>query len=644
MAGQRVNAENVNRKSQLAPKVIFVVVFFFIVFAFEMYLAYNYLAFFSVNTPMHNIAIMNFLYSLNGLFKYFNLPLIPTFLPMLKSVGSVWYLNVALFAFLMLTVRRANKFRGMEHGSARWANKRERKLFLRKKVKNVIPIADEMYINVNKPQTYNTNEIIIGGSGSGKSFQGFIAHLLEMEYSGVVIDVKGSLYKQTYKILKKHGFDIRVFNLNNLKYSNTFNPFVYLTDSTDVDKLVETFVVNSRREGGQTGEGFWEDTLSMLLCATINYLMMFEDEEKTFYRCLKLAASIELINGQIAPHCEMAQAMQRAAEIEPDCPAIINWNNVKIAPAETLQSVVISLTSRLRLWANKDLRVLTATDEMNFDDLPEKKVVIFLIIEEGDRTYRSISSMFISTVVSRLKYLTKTKYDGKLPRLVSYELDEFTNAGILPNWEETVSTIRSQNMRVVMGIQNLQQLKKNYEKSYETIMDNCSIINVFAAAGNSTAEMIVKKLDKTTISEDNLSYKSTLTGSGSSNIQERGKGRDLMTVSEIRTKPKDKAIVIIDNFHPFFVDKYKTHLHPEFPNLGHDDASHPHAKNNTKIEVEYAKLYKQHVAEYNAALQAKATQTDFFDDFADESEKPIVIETQDEIENEFLKTLKEANI
>lgn len=590
------SAQNVLSTKRKGLKWFFCTLIILLIFFIEALAAYNYLCYKQANYLTYESNLNAFILSLIGFMTHTKIPLnAKTLTEILRCIGAVWYINVIIFCMLLLSLHRKRNFAGVEHGSARWASYSEKRDFRHSETSGLIPIADNILVSPKNNKLNNLNELVVGGSGSGKSFTKLIPDIMFQFGSYIITDVKGDLYKFLYKILKKNGYKVRVLNLENLKYSNCFNPISYCQDNIDVDKLVNTFVINSRKEGAQTGEAFWEDTLSMLLTAAILYVLNTPSEEKTFYRCLCLAASIELVNGKVSPYCEIERAMQRMEIENPYSPAVLNWRLVKQAAPETLQSVVISLTSRLRLWANEDLQILTQKDEMNFDALAEEKTAIFLIVPEGDRTYQSISSMFISTAVNRLKTIAKNKYNGSLPMLVSFELDEFANTGILPNWADTVSTIRSQNIRAMMIIQDLQQLKKNYDKSEKTIMSNCAIFNYLGTSDSDTNKMISERLGKTTIIGNDISYQTGMSGKG--NVSERSTGRSLLTADEIEHLKKNKSIVIISNYYPIFASKYRTEKHPLFELLGNNEGSH--TKNNTDIAEQYKELYASH---YNAFI------------------------------------------
>ena len=47
--------------------------------------------------------------------------------------------------------------------------------------------------------------------------------------------------------------------------------------------------------------------------------------------------------------------------------------------------------------------------------------------------------------------------------------------GKIPNFNETLAVVRSHNIRICIVLQGLSQLKALYEKTWESIIGNCSI-------------------------------------------------------------------------------------------------------------------------------------------------------------------------
>lgn len=59
-----------------------------------------------------------------------------------------------------------------------------------------------------------------------------------------------------------------------------------------------------------------------------------------------------------------------------------------------------TLSTRLSLWAIKEVDMLTSTDEMDFDDIGVHKTAIFLIIPAARQTYKALANIFYTQLLS----------------------------------------------------------------------------------------------------------------------------------------------------------------------------------------------------------------------------------------------------
>lgn len=94
----------------------------------------------------------------------------------------------------------------------------------------------------------------------------------------------------------------------------------------------------------------------------------------------------------------------------------------------------------------KELRDLTAYDELELDTLGEKKTALFVIISDTDATFNFIVSIMYSQLFNLLCDKADDVYNGRLPIHVRCLLDEFANIGQIPQFEKLIATIRSREI------------------------------------------------------------------------------------------------------------------------------------------------------------------------------------------------------
>ena len=154
---------------------------------------------------------------------------------------------LGIYALLKITSRKRLHRKGVEHGSARWANEKEEqflrdnadkkktfpdnlpnwlaspiRIIMKKPQPKVVPfqtdnniiLTQEVRMSLNTRQhRENLNVLVIGGSGSGKSRFYVKPNIMQLNTSYVVTDPKGELLRSCGRLLKKAGYEIRVFNL-----------------------------------------------------------------------------------------------------------------------------------------------------------------------------------------------------------------------------------------------------------------------------------------------------------------------------------------------------------------------------------------------------------------------------------------------
>ena len=90
--------------------------------------------------------------------------------------------------------------------------------------------------------------------------------------SFVVLDPKGEILRDTGNLLKAKGYDIKVIDLINMDKSHCYNPFVYLREDNDIQRLVTNLFKNTTPKGSQSQDPFWDQAATMLLLALVFYL------------------------------------------------------------------------------------------------------------------------------------------------------------------------------------------------------------------------------------------------------------------------------------------------------------------------------------------------------------------------------------
>ena len=146
--------------------------------------------------------------------------------------------------------------------------------------------------------------------------------------------------------------------------------------------------------------------------------------------------------------------------------------------------------------------------------------------------------------------------------------------------------------------QNLSQLKRFYEKSWEEIPGNCDTTIFLGGKDQTNNEYIMKELGKETI--DTLSINKTRSKNDSTGYNNAIMGRELMQLDELATMPNNECLVLIRGMRPFRTDKFDITNHPRYNMLDEADREHnSNTYNLTDIDTEEELEVVEGLVNYN---------------------------------------------
>jgi type IV secretion system protein VirD4 len=363
-----------------------------------------------------------------------------------------------------------------EHGSAKWGDaaavckKYRDKEFAKNKI-----LTQNVRIGLDgKKHRRNLNVLICGGSGAGKTRFYAKPNVMQTNTSMVILDPKGEIARDTGNLLKSQGVEVKVLDLINMWKSFCYNPFDYLIDDNDVQRLVTNIFKATTPKGSQSQDPFWDTAASMLLLALV-FFLKYEapDEEKCFPMVMEMLRAGEVREDDDQYQSPLDELFERLERENPNHIAVKYYKDYRSGSAKTLKSIQITLAARLEKFNLDGLAKLTATDELHLASLGEKKTALFIIIPDNDSSFNFLVSILYTQLFQQLFYLADHKYNGSLPVPVHFIMDEFANVSLPDDFDKILSVMRSRGVSVSIILQNLAQLKALFEKQWESIVGNC---------------------------------------------------------------------------------------------------------------------------------------------------------------------------
>jgi type IV secretion system protein VirD4 len=460
----------------------------------------------------------------------------------------------------------------------------------------------------------NNNTIVIGGSGSRKTTGFVLPNILQCNkgnYSPslVVTDPKGEILQKIGKYLVSCGYALKVLNLKEMDKSFCFNPFAYIKEGNEeenINKLIDSlFLSICQSNENKSKDPFWDNMAKLEVKSlfqatyaafpkeerTLNTVMTLfrmldidEDHDNgnsdldLFFQCFEFGFRVSdniyadgrpVVEDEIVPYEEKPYILNNDGTIKfrgfgSNHPAVRNYKDFRgKCKGKTAQSVQATALEKLSPFDETKVQRIFSRDEMELDQIGEKKTALFIVLPPTNKTYNFIANMLYVQLFDELEYCATVIHDQMLPVPVRFILDEFYNTGRIPNFDNILSYARSFGIGISIILQSLEQLKEMYEKIWGSIIDNCSTFLFLGGIRSpDTLKYISELIGQGTF--DKKSYSITKGSHGSSSVTYDKIGRSLLDPSEIQRLKKNKCLLFVSGYNAFLSKKFNYYKHPNF--------------------------------------------------------------------------------
>lgn len=287
----------------------------------------------------------------------------------------------------------------------------------------------------NKMTNRSANVLVIGGTGTGKTFRYIKPNILQENCSMVITDPSGDIFRSFAPYLLTKGYNVYIFNLNNMALSNHYNPLLNVYDSNgeiseiQVDILVDLYMKNAKagKESGG-GDPFWDKSEKAFITGIIYYILendAFAKEDKCFNTVLRKVQEAKAEcdeNGEPQDTQLTKEIKEWQARMERQGRSIktpIYYDTFLIAPEKTANTILITTAVDLQIFATSDVDRITRYNtkypelNINLDDIATTQSYLFLGIPQSHQAYNFLVAMLYSQLYGRLYELGERKLRNK---------------------------------------------------------------------------------------------------------------------------------------------------------------------------------------------------------------------------------------
>lgn len=290
----------------------------------------------------------------------------------------------------------------------------------------------------NKKANRSANVLIIGGTGTGKTFKYIKPNILQENCSIVVTDPSGDIFRSFAPYLLSKGYNVFLFNASDFSMSNHYNPLLNVYDANGeiserhINILVDLYMKNAKagKEAGG-GDPFWDKSEKAFLTAIIYYVLENDEiprRDKCFATVLQKVqmAKVDDESDEDSPLTqELNRWFERVGITEQNPTAggkykcKLYYDTFLIAPQKTANTILITTAVDLQIFATKEVDFITREDEdhpqmnINIDTIATQQSYLFLGIPQSHQAYNFLIAMLYSQLYGRLYELGESKLRGK---------------------------------------------------------------------------------------------------------------------------------------------------------------------------------------------------------------------------------------
>ncbi len=232
---------------------------------------------------------------------------------------------------------------------------------------------------------------------------------------------------------------------------------------------------------------------------------------------------------------------------------------IDLAPV-TASSIRKTFTSRLDLLANPLLDRATSRNDFDLRELRRRPMSIYIGIRPADlHRLKPLLNLFIEQAIG-LQTKSLPEHDPSLQYQVAMILDEAPAIGRIPILAESIAYLPGFNVRIMLVVQALSQLRDVYgAQTAETMMKSLAVRIAYAPKDFGEANELSQELGNTTVRVKSVSkpvaslFDRNDRRGRSVNISEQR--RALMLPQEIKELGRDREIVMYEGLRPILATK-----------------------------------------------------------------------------------------
>jgi type IV secretion system protein VirD4 len=299
-----------------------------------------------------------------------------------------------------------------------------------------------------------------------------------------VLDPKGENYQVTARARQEMGQ--QVIRLNpfgtNGQATDSFNIMdVFDLPNIDIETEAQLMAELFSQDNRGTKEPFWDITACMLLAGVIGYVATVKPREE---RTLQSVRDV-LFDGDVIYN--LAVILDTVGKLIPKASYHQIAAFLAMPDQNTRPSVLATANAYLTPFLSDDVMRATSTSSFSLNDFRDGKPISIYIIVPPDKltSHRALLKLWIGVL---LKTITSRDVIPDLQTL--FLLDEAGQLGHFAYLYSIITLCRGYGLKCWTIWQDFQQLESNYPHDWQTLMNNCGVLQFFGSKNHQIARRV----------------------------------------------------------------------------------------------------------------------------------------------------------
>ena len=371
-----------------------------------------------------------------------------------------------------------------------------------------------------------TNILTIGSAGAGKNAAAIMPTLLLNKESVFVNDIKGENWWVTHA-WREREFEQRIICVNPFNLfgeelgfeqpmTNYYNPLAALSDGTSptfqqrINGLASALIV------AEGNEPHWSSRARDVLACLMAIVATSPDEQRAgtnhLPRVMDLLSypHVSRFQTEILLDADTGREVERKVLDENGQPIVLQegladyvtkaltWcklsvvvNNAQaiIEGGREFSGIKSTAKGQLSFLNDPALRAFLSKSDFDFSDLRKERCTVYCMIPPTEmQVYFRFARVLTQACLDTLAASPMNERDSVL-----VILDEQAKLRGMEVIETSAATLRGYNVRIWSAYQDVNQIKRDYEKSWETFIANAGVVQILTVNDDTTAEYFSRK-------------------------------------------------------------------------------------------------------------------------------------------------------